>query len=97
VRETVPLLRAVARIELAGLVVAVDRQERGAGPQGALQELQAEFGMPCFAIATLDGIVAALSAARPGRAPLDAEVLERIQTYRARYGAPQASGSLRGP
>ena len=83
IRETVPLLRSAARIELAGLVVAVDRQERGTGERTALAELEAEFGMPCFAIATIDGLVAALGET-PGR--LDAELLGRIREYRARYG-----------
>jgi len=84
IRETVPLLRAAARIELAGLVVAVDRQERGSGEKSALSELQAEFGMPCFAIATIDEIVAALGEA--GHSRLDPDLLGRVREYRARYG-----------
>jgi orotate phosphoribosyltransferase len=87
IRETVPLLRAAARIHLAGLVVAVDRQERGTGEASALRELEAEFGMPCFAIATIDEIVTTLaSETRAGKPRLDAELLERIREYRARYG-----------
>ena len=84
IRETVPLLRAAARVELAGLVVAVDRQERGNAEQSALSELGAEFGVPCFAIATIDEIVAALTGA--GRARLDDELRGRIREYRARWG-----------
>jgi orotate phosphoribosyltransferase len=84
IRETVPLLRAAAGVELAGLVVAVDRQERGTGTTSALAELEAEFGMPCFAIATIDEIVGALATGEP---PLEAELLARIREYRARYGA----------
>jgi orotate phosphoribosyltransferase len=85
IRETVPLLRAAARVELAGLVVAVDRQERGSGERSALAELEEEFGMPCFAIATIDEVVAALTVA--GRARLDDALLARIREYRARWGA----------
>jgi hypothetical protein len=40
--------------------------------------------MPCFAIATIDEIVAALIGAGPAR--LDDELLGRIREYRARYG-----------
>ena len=85
IRETVPLLRAAARIELAGLVVAVDRQERGSGEKSALAELEEEFGMPCFAIATIDEVVAAMTGA--GRTRLDDALLARIREYRARWGA----------
>ena len=87
IRETVPLLRAAAKIQLAGLVVAVDRQERGTGEQSALRELEREFGMPCFAIATIDEIVATLAGEnRAGRARLDPDLLARIHAYRAQYG-----------
>jgi orotate phosphoribosyltransferase len=82
IRETVPLLRAAARVQLAGLVVAVDRQERGTGEKSALSELEAEFGMPCFAIATIDEIVATLVEERR----LTPELLTRIQAYRTQFG-----------
>ncbi len=89
IRETVPLLRAAAEIRLAGLVVAVDRQERGRAQESALRELEREFAMPCFAIATLDEIVEELAGREhAGRPVLDAERLAKIRAYRARYGAP---------
>ena len=88
IRETVPLLLRAAPIQLAGLVVAVDRQERGSGSRSALAELEEEFRMPCFAIVTLDEIVEELSRGdSEGRASLAPDVLERVRSYRARYGA----------
>jgi orotate phosphoribosyltransferase len=86
IRETVPLLRAAARVELAGLVVAVDRQERGRGTGSALRELEDEFGMPCFAIATIDQVVESLTGESAGERRLDDETLARIRAYRAEYG-----------
>ncbi len=88
IRETVPVLRAAAEVELAGLVVSVDRQERGRGERAALAEIAEEFAMPTFAIVTLDEIVDHLSRHDVGgRRVLDAALLERINAYRALYGA----------
>lgn len=58
VREAVPLLRARADIALAGLVVSVDRGERGVDDRSALQALAHEFDMPTFAIVTVHDIMA---------------------------------------
>ncbi len=88
IRATVPLLRAAARIELAGLVVSVDRQERGRGERSALTELGQEFAMPTFAIVTIDEIVSALREREVDGAPaLTTSLFERIAAYRAQYGA----------
>ncbi len=81
VRETVPKLRAVADVTIAGLIVSVDRMERGATDRGALAELRDEFGLDSFAIATLDDIVAHLG---PELTQADRD---RIAAYRAKYGA----------
>ena len=88
VRGTVPLLRAAADVTLAGLVVSVDRMERGRGDRGALAELAEEFDMPTFAIVDLDEIVEHLGAHDvDGRRVLDEELLERLAAYREAYGA----------
>jgi orotate phosphoribosyltransferase len=87
IRETVPLLNARAQIELAGLIVSVDRMERGRGDESALRELAQEFHMPAFAIVDLDAIVEYLGATRRvGDMPVDPDLLERIRAYRAQYG-----------
>lgn len=83
IRETVPLLHAAAKVELAGLVVSVDRQERGAGDRSALADAGIEHGMPAFAIVTIDEVVEHLRE----RCVLDAAQLERIAAYRAEWGA----------
>jgi orotate phosphoribosyltransferase len=68
--------------------VSVDRQERGTTSQGGLSELTQTFGMPAFAIVTLDEIVAHLSGRSiDGRVWIDEPVLERMQRYRAEWGA----------
>ncbi len=90
VRESVELLKGVVRVEIVGLVVSVDRQERGAGPRGALAELREEFGLETFAIATLAEIVQSLhNRFIDGRVVLDDKILELIESYRAQYGAAE--------
>jgi orotate phosphoribosyltransferase len=88
IRETVPILKSIAPIELAGLIISVDRQERGQSEQGALKELQAEFNMPTGAIVTLDEIVGYLHG-KPidGKVVLDNKTKAHIDKYRARYGS----------
>lgn len=81
VRETVPKLRATADVSISGLIVSVDRMERGATERGALAELREEFGLDAFAIATLDDIVDHVG---PNLTQCDRD---RIAAYRAQYGA----------
>jgi orotate phosphoribosyltransferase len=83
IRETVPILRGAAAVELAGLVVSVNRQERGAGERTALAELAQEFAMPTHAIVTLDEILEHLGER------LGTDDRERIAAYRAQYGAAE--------
>ncbi len=87
VRESVPLLRMAAKVELAGLVVAVDRMERGQGERGALQELRESFGMPAFSLVTIEEIMADLRG-RPvdGKVVLTEALYARLSAYRAQYG-----------
>ena len=88
IRETVPIMRAVADVELAGLIVSVDRQERGTGSQSALQQVSEEFEMPTRAIVTLDEVVAHLHGREiDGRVVLDDGLVARINKYRDQYGA----------
>lgn len=87
IRDTVPLLRAAADVVLAGLVVAVDRLERGTGDQSALAEIGATFGMPTFSIVTIDEIVQHLSTHDvDGRRVVTPALQERIAAYRRAYG-----------
>ncbi len=79
IRETVPVLRSVADVSLAGLIVSVDRCERGKGTQSALQEVGQEFAMPTFSIVTVFDIMAYVD--------LSAEDRERMEKYLEDFGA----------
>ena len=88
IRETVPLLRAAAKVEIAGLLVSVDRMERGpSGDGSALTELSVEFSMPTAALVDLDAIVGHLAPGGDSPHALGADQIEAIGRYREQYGA----------
>jgi orotate phosphoribosyltransferase len=87
VRESMPLLRGAAAVNVVGLVVAVDRMERGQGEQSALSELRDAYGMQAFAIVTIDEVMQHLHGrAIDGRVVLTDEIHARMTAYRAQYG-----------
>jgi orotate phosphoribosyltransferase len=80
IRESVDVIRALGA-EPAGVVIALDREERGRTELSAVQEVQTQFGMPVAAIVRLRELVAYL-ADRPDAAGH----LLAIEAYRGRYG-----------
>ena len=80
VRESVALIEA-AGARVAGVLIALDRMERGSGERSAVQEVETDYGVPVVAIATLRDLLAFLEG-RPELAPHRTAVAE----YRAQYG-----------
>jgi orotate phosphoribosyltransferase len=80
-REAIELIRSQGADPI-GILIAFDRMERGRGERSAVQELAREFGLPVFAIATLEDLLAFLES-RPELAAQAAEVI----AYREQYGA----------
>ena len=80
VRESLALIRG-AGAEPAGVLVALDRQERGAGALSATQELTAEHGVPVIAIVSLEDLMGYAS-----DRPELADQRDRMADYRARHG-----------
>jgi orotate phosphoribosyltransferase len=80
VRESVELIRA-ADAEAAGVVIALDRMERGTGEKSAVQEVREQFGMPVVAVVTLENLVEFL-----GRDADRQQELQAVARYRAQYG-----------
>ena len=79
-REAIEIIRAAKAVP-AGVLIALDRQERGTGTLSATQEVSRDFGLPVTAIATLDDILATLRG-KPERR----EDVQRIEQYRKQYG-----------
>jgi orotate phosphoribosyltransferase len=90
IRETLPILTGAAKVQIAGLLVSVDRMERGTSELNALAELQALLGAPAFAIVSIDEAVAALREARDGNPLIDDATYARLLAYRQEYGGKQA-------
>jgi orotate phosphoribosyltransferase len=80
VRESVDIIRAHGAT-VAGVLIALDRKERGQGERSAVQEVRERYGVPVVAIATLDDVMAFL-AARPDLATQR----QAVMSYRAQYG-----------
>jgi orotate phosphoribosyltransferase len=80
VRESLELIRA-AGAEPAGVLIALDRQERGQGELSAAQEVAAQFGIPVIAIATLADVLV-----YAGERPELAAEHGRLMAYREEYG-----------
>lgn len=90
IRETVPVLKAAADVNVVGLVVSVDRMERGQGTQNALTELRDEFQMQTFAIVTIVEIAEYLRNREvDGQVVLTDALYEQIQAYRQQYGGTE--------
>ncbi|NDE02272.1 MAG: orotate phosphoribosyltransferase [Gammaproteobacteria bacterium] len=85
IRESVELIRR-AGAEPVGVLLAVDRQERGQGERSAVQEVEAEFGLRCVSLLTLTDLIDILADPNSARPALPAEQLEALREYRARYG-----------
>jgi len=87
VRESVPLIKSHTGAEAVGLVVSVDRMERGQGNSNALEELGEEFGLEAFSIVNLNEVMGYLHNRKiDGAVVLDDEVAGRISEYRREYG-----------
>lgn len=79
-REAIETIRAAGATP-AGVLIALDRQEKGEGDVSATQEVSRKFGLPVTAIATLADILATLR-----ERPEERDKVERIESYRKRYG-----------
>jgi orotate phosphoribosyltransferase len=80
VRESVDLIRH-AGAEPAGVVIALDRMERGGGDKSAVQEVHEQYDIPVVAVVTLDNLVEFLE-----RDADRQQELQAVADYRARYG-----------
>jgi orotate phosphoribosyltransferase len=88
VRESLPLIQAGGKARAVGLVVSVDRMEKGAGERPALREIREEYGLKTAAIVSVLDLIAYLET-EEGAPYLeqDASLPARMRAYREQYGA----------
>ena len=86
--ETVPILRAQADVKIVGLIVSLNRMERGKGEISALDEIQKTYGFPANAIVTMADVTESLYN-RPykGRILIDDTLKSALDAYYEQYGA----------
>jgi orotate phosphoribosyltransferase len=84
VRESIELIRA-AGAEPCGVVIALDRMERGQSELSAVQEVERNYGIPVVSIAGVDDLLGYLHAE-----PEMVQNLSAVQAYRDRYGVKNA-------
>ena len=88
IEETFPILRAQANVDVVGLMVSLNRQERGKTQQNALAEIREIYGIETGAIVTMEEVVEHLyNKTYNGRVLIDDKMKEAIDTYYAQYGA----------
>ena len=80
VRESIELIRAEGATP-CGVVIALDRMERGQSELSAVQEVQRSYGIPVISIAALDDLLCYLQ-----DQPEMVQNLQAVQSYRDRYG-----------
>jgi orotate phosphoribosyltransferase len=85
IRESVDLIRA-AGAEPVAVLLALDRQERGRGERSAVQEVEADLGLRCVSLLTLDTLIDILANPVDGTVAPAAEHLAALRDYRSQYG-----------
>ena len=88
IEETFPILKEQANVDVVGLMVSLNRQERGKTQKNALAEIREVYGIETGAIVTMEEVVEHLyHQPYNGRGIIDDEMKEAIDAYYAQYGA----------
>ncbi len=88
--ETMPIIKAQGAVDIIGLVVSVDRMERGQGTKSALKEIEENYQIVTTAIVTMQEVVEHLYN-RPycGKIIIDDKLKNEIDAYYEQYGVKE--------
>ena len=88
IQETLPIIKAQGDVSPIGLVVSVDRMERGQGTKSALKEIEEKYGLKTTAIVTMAEVVEHLyNKEYKGKVIIDDTLKASIDAYYQQYGA----------
>ncbi|MCR4781650.1 MAG: orotate phosphoribosyltransferase [Lachnospiraceae bacterium] len=88
IRETMPIIKAQADCDVVGLVVSVDRMEKGTGELNALDEIAKNYNFKTTSIVNMEEVVERLrKVPYNGKILIDSELESRISAYYDQYGA----------
>ena len=87
IEETFPIIRAQGEVEILGLMVSLNRMERGKGDKGALDEIKEKYGFAANAIVNMEEVVEHLyNKEVNGKVCINDEIKSRIDEYYKEYG-----------
>lgn len=87
VGETMPIIKAQGNVDILGIVVSVDRMERGTGTKSALSEIEETYGIKTTAIVTMEEVVEHLyNKPYNGTIIIDDTLKQAIDAYYETYG-----------
>lgn len=90
INETLPIINAQGEVEVLGLVVSVDRMERGQGTKSALSEIEEKYGLKTTAIVTMEEVVEHLyNKPYNGKVVIDDTLKNAIDAYYRTYGVTE--------
>ena len=88
IRETLPILQAQGNVEILGLCVSVDREERGEGEKSALSEIEEKYGFKTVSIVKMSEVIEYLMNNEvKGKKVIDNTLKKAIDDYYEKYGA----------
>lgn len=88
IEETFPIIKAQADVEVKGLMVSLNRMERGKGDKSALEEVKELYGFPTAAIVSMADVVEHLyNRECQGKVVIDDMLKAAIDAYYGQYGA----------
>ncbi len=87
IEETFPIIRAQGDVEIVGLMVSLNRMERGKGTKSALEEIQELYGFKANAIVSMADVVEHLyNRECLGQIVIDDKIKSAIDAYYEQYG-----------